>query len=150
MTGWTAFTRQEPHWTSLCLSTSPNLFCSHAPFQIDGNFGGASGIAEMLLQSHEGYVNFIPALPSGWHSGSVRGMRVRGFATVDFSWENHTLQQAVVHADRGHGDIRLTVKTPDGLIARDIYGNEFPSDSNGFIYPTLSPGSSLEIRFTSI
>ena len=128
--------------------TFPNLFCSHDPFQIDGNFGGASGIAEMLLQNHEGYVNFIPALPSGWHSGSVRGMRVRGFATVDFSWENHTLQQAVVHADRGHGDIRLTVKTPDGLIARDIYGNEFPSDSNGFIYPTLSPGSSLKIRFT--
>ena len=104
----------------------------------------------MLLQSHEGYVNFIPALPSGWDKGSVQGMRVRGFATVDFSWENHTLQQAVVHADRGHGDIRLTVKTPDGLIARDIYGNEFPSDSNGFIYPTLTPGSSLEIRFTSI
>lgn len=130
--------------------TFPNLFCSHDPFQIDGNFGGASGIAEMLLQCHEGYVNFIPALPSGWHSGSVRGMRVRGFATVDFNWENHTLQQAIVHADRGHGDIRLTVKTPDGLIARDIYGNEFPSDSNGFIYPTLSPGSSLKIRFTSI
>ena len=130
--------------------TFPNLFCSHDPFQIDGNFGGASGIAEMLLQNHEGYVNFLPALPSGWSSGSVTGMRLRGFATIDFTWDNHVLRQATLHADMNHGNVRQIIKVPDGLIATDMYGNEFPSDGNGFIYPVLTPGESAEIRFRSM
>mgnify|MGYP002672790825 FL=1 len=130
--------------------TFPNLFCSHDPFQIDGNFGGASGIAEMLLQNHEGYVNFLPALPSGWSSGSVTGMRLRGFATIDFTWDNHVLLQATLHADSNHGNVRQIIKVPAGLVATDMYGNEFPSDSNGFIYPVLTPGESAEIRFRSM
>lgn len=66
--------------------TYPNLLCAHPPFQIDGNFGGAAGISEMLVQSNEGFINILPALPTEWSEGSIKGMKVRGGATIDLEW----------------------------------------------------------------
>lgn len=228
--------------------TFPNLFCSHPPFQIDGNFGGTSGITEMLLQSQDGYIVLLPALPSGWRSGSARGLRARGNVAVDFNWNDSRVEQVTItglplHAgEDGRGSVAsgeggaatdgpnsgasdgvnsveagdlvacgrssgamakgsavtdgpdsvasgnggaamdgqdsgasddggavmngltatstddggtvtaggrnsVVLKVPAGSIARDLYGNEFPTDSSGFVHISVRSGESVTIRF---
>jgi alpha-L-fucosidase 2 len=99
--------------------TYPNLFDAHPPFQIDGNFGGAVGILEMLVQSKPGELHLLPALPSAWPTGSVRGVRSRGGITVDLSWRDGTLRSATLSGKRGSialrygSDVRTVEITTD-------------------------------------
>lgn len=103
--------------------TYPNLFCAHPPFQIDGNFGGTSGIAEMLMQSHgnDNVIRLLPALPSDkdWKDGSIKGMRARNAFVVDFDWENGALKKGNVLALNG-GDCKIDL--PANMLIKDKQG----------------------------
>jgi alpha-L-fucosidase 2 len=95
--------------------TYPNLFDGHPPFQIDGNFGGCAGIAEMLIQSHDGAISLLPALPSEWRKGEVNGFKTKGNFTVDMKWEDGMISEATVYSGFG-GNCRLRTSSPVSVI----------------------------------
>ena len=130
-----------------------NLFDSHAPFQIDGNFGVCSGIAEMLLQSAHGYINVLPALPTVWEAqGKVTGMKAMGNFTVGFEWQEGKMQQATIesHAGaplrvrctRGATDITAATVTVNGKKVR------VKVDEHGIATIPCKKGQTVKIDYT--
>ncbi|HSJ69586.1 MAG TPA: hypothetical protein VK921_18030, partial [Anditalea sp.] len=93
-------------------STLNNLFDTHPPFQIDGNFGGTTGVGEMLLQSHLGEIELLPALPTAWHSGRIKGMVARGNFTVDMEWSDGHLSGASITSGSG---LNCVIKTRERI-----------------------------------
>jgi alpha-L-fucosidase 2 len=108
-------------------STYPNLFCAHPPFQIDGNFGGASGITEMLLQSHQGTIHLLPAVPKAWSGGLFRGMKVQGNAQISCRWKNGKVRKVKLES---------------------ACGGTYNLEANGErVSVTLKPGEKIRLRF---
>ena len=102
--------------------TLDNLWDTHAPFQIDGNFGGTAGVTEMLLQSHMGFIQLLPALPDAWKDGVVSGLCAKGNFEVSISWKNNRLDEAILVSKAGtpctvrYGDKTLSFKTIKGKV----------------------------------
>jgi alpha-L-fucosidase 2 len=116
--------------------TYPNLFDAHPPFQIDGNFGATAGIAETLVQSHEGEIHLLPALPTSWHTGKVTGLKARGGVTVDMEWENGQLKTAKIHSAVGG---LIKIRTNEQVFCADEAEDTMDINTND-LFQWVNPG----------
>lgn len=123
--------------------TYPNLFCAHPPFQIDGNFGGTSGVAEMLIQSHEGYINILPAIPTHWKKGSFKGLKVRGGGEVSAKWEHGKIKSIKLVATVANDFKILLPKNTDTFL---VNGKNTQKKSN-FFTTSLKKGEEITLEF---
>ena len=116
-------------------NTLSNLFATHPPFQMDGNFGITAGICEMLLQSHDGVISLLPALPDAWKSGAFHGLRARGGFTLQCTWENKNLRTITVDSRSGNP---CQLRLPEGAKVTEKAGKSIAtSHKDGVIgFPT--------------
>ncbi|MDR2810440.1 MAG: glycoside hydrolase family 95 protein [Tannerellaceae bacterium] len=127
--------------------TYPNLFCSHPPFQIDGNFGACAGIAEMLLQCSSGKIELLPAIPSAWRDGSFYGLKVYGGGEVSAAWKDGRLTEMSLHAPKAY---IYRIKISENAVQIDIKMNGKPVSLpiiNGILTVDMHEGDELLLNY---